>query len=64
MTLKKKRLQYICKQAFDHLLCAVPQDSTQDNAECAPAVNSALLEINMCGADSVFVSPVDILQQG
>jgi len=60
----KKRLQYTYKQASDHLPCAVLQDSIQDIAECTTMVNIALVEINKCGVDSVFVSPVDTLQQG
>jgi hypothetical protein len=64
MTLKKRRLQYIYKQAFDHLPCAVLQDSIQDYTECTTVVNVALVEINKCGDDSVFVSPIDTLQQG
>jgi hypothetical protein len=60
----KKRLQYIYKQAFDHLPCAILQDSIHDNAECTTMVNIALVEINKCHTDSMFVSPVDTLQQG
>jgi hypothetical protein len=61
---EERRLQYIYKQAFDHLPCAVPQDSIQDNTECTTMVNIALVEINKYDVDTVFVSPVNTPQQG
>jgi hypothetical protein len=53
VTLKKKKLRYIYKQAFDHLPCAVPKDSILIDKESTTVVTFHSQK-SVCNIDNCF----------
>jgi hypothetical protein len=53
-TVKKGKLQYIFRQAFDHLPCIVPRNSVQTDAECTTVVKTAFAKVYKCYVDNCF----------
>jgi hypothetical protein len=55
-SMKRGKVRYIYKRAFDHLPFTVPHGSSLTDDEPATVVNIALVAINACNTDSCLCS--------